>query len=172
MWKKSRLESGEETGRKLLGDKWDLIIEALSSQNQDITKYIVEWGYGEIYNRPQLDFKAREIIDSRGNPTVECDILFEENSFGRASVPSGASTGIHEALELRDQDKSKYKGKGVTQAVKNVNETIYNNVIGKEFLNINEFDDLLLQIDGTENKSNLGANAMLSASFVPSKFCC
>ena len=62
MWKKSRLESGEETGRKLLGDKWDLIIEALSSQNQDITKYIVEWGYGEIYNRPQLDFKAREII--------------------------------------------------------------------------------------------------------------
>ena len=115
------------------------------------------------------NIKAREIIDSRGNPTVECDILFEENSFGRASVPSGASTGIHEALELRDQDKSKYKGKGVTQAVKNVNETIYNNVIGKEFLNINEFDDLLLQIDGTENKSNLGANAMLSASLAFAK---
>ena len=115
------------------------------------------------------NIKAREIIDSRGNPTVECDILFEENSFGRASVPSGASTGIHEALELRDKDKSKYKGKGVTQAVKNVNETIYNNVIGKEFLNINEFDDLLLQIDGTENKSNLGANAMLSASLAFAK---
>tara|TARA_Y100000589_G_scaffold204748_2_gene193188 strand:+ start:1740 stop:2153 length:414 start_codon:yes stop_codon:yes gene_type:complete len=62
MWKKSRLESGEETGRKLLGDKWDLLIEALSSKNQDITKYIVEWGYGEIYNRPQLNFKAREIV--------------------------------------------------------------------------------------------------------------
>ncbi len=115
------------------------------------------------------NIKAREIIDSRGNPTVECDIFFEENSFARASVPSGASTGIHEALELRDQDKSKYKGKGVTQAVKNVNETIYNNVIGKEFLNINEFDDLLLQIDGTENKSNLGANAMLSASLAFAK---
>tara|TARA_B100000886_G_scaffold339780_1_gene306304 strand:- start:11 stop:1288 length:1278 start_codon:yes stop_codon:yes gene_type:complete len=107
--------------------------------------------------------KAREIIDSRGNPTVECDIHFE-NHFGRASVPSGASTGIHEALELRDNDKSRYKGKGVSKAVKNINTTIANNILGLDFLDINSFDNALLDIDGTENKSNLGANATLATS--------
>ena len=79
------------------------------------------------------NIKAREIIDSRGNPTVECDISFEDNSFGRAAVPSGASTGIHEALELRDQDKFRYKGKGVTKAVLNINKTIADNIIGKDY---------------------------------------
>ena len=76
--------------------------------------------------------KAREIIDSRGNPTVECDISFE-NSFGRSAVPSGASTGIHEALELRDKDKTRYKGKGVTKAVSNINTTIASNILGQDF---------------------------------------
>ena len=115
------------------------------------------------------NIKAREIIDSRGNPTVECDIFFEDKSFGRAAVPSGASTGIHEALELRDQDKFRYKGKGVTKAVLNINKIIADNIIGKDFSDINTFDDILLQIDGTENKSNLGANATLAASLAFAK---
>ena len=115
------------------------------------------------------NIKAREIIDSRGNPTVECDIFFEDKSFGRAAVPSGASTGIHEALELRDQDKFRYKGKGVTKAVLNINKTIADNIIGKDFSDINTFDDILLQMDETENKSNLGANATLAASLAFAK---
>ncbi len=112
--------------------------------------------------------KAREIIDSRGNPTVECDISFD-NNFGRAAVPSGASTGIHEALELRDKDKTRYKGKGVTKAVSNINKIIAENIIGRDFSDINSFDNLLLKIDGTENKSNLGANATLAASLAFAK---
>ena len=112
--------------------------------------------------------QAREIIDSRGNPTVECDISFED-SFGRASVPSGASTGIHEALELRDNDKSRYKGKGVIKAVENINKKISKNVLGKDFSDIRSFDDILLKIDGTENKSNLGANATLATSLAFAK---
>ena len=112
--------------------------------------------------------KAREIIDSRGNPTVECDIFFDE-CFGRAAVPSGASTGIHEALELRDKDKSRYNGKGVLKAIENINKTIASHVIGKEFSDINSFDEILLQIDGTENKSNIGANATLAASLAFAK---
>ncbi len=114
--------------------------------------------------------KAREIIDSRGNPTVECDVSFtENNSFGRAAVPSGASTGIHEALELRDQDKSRYKGKGVSKAVMNINKTIFENIKDKEFFDINSFDEYLIKIDGTENKSNLGANATLASSLAFAK---
>ncbi len=119
---------------------------------------------------PKIKYiKAREIIDSRGNPTVECDIKFDDNNFGRASVPSGASTGIHEALELRDQDKSRYNGKGVTKAIVNINKKIANEIIDKDFSTINDFDDLLLKIDGTENKSNLGANATLAASLAFAK---
>ncbi len=114
------------------------------------------------------NIKAREIIDSRGNPTVECDIAFED-SIGRAAVPSGASTGIHEALELRDKDKSRYKGKGVTKAVENINKTIFNKIIGKDFSDIFTFDEMLLEIDGTENKSNLGANATLATSLAFAK---
>ncbi len=119
---------------------------------------------------PKIKYiKAREIIDSRGNPTVECDIKFDDNNFGRASVPSGASTGVHEALELRDQDKSRYNGKGVTKAIVNINKKIANEIIDKDFSTINDFDDLLLKIDGTENKSNLGANATLAASLAFAK---
>ena len=115
------------------------------------------------------NIKAREIIDSRGNPTVECDIFFEEGCFGRASVPSGASTGIHEALELRDQDPQRYKGKGVTKAVQNINKIIYDETKDLEFSDINSFDDFLIKIDGTENKSNLGANATLATSLAFAK---
>lgn len=104
---------------------------------------------------------AREILDSRGNPTVECE-LTTENFTVRASVPSGASTGSNEALELRDGD-SRYHGKGVTKAVNNVNTIIKNALIGKE-LNQKVLDDLLLELDGTKNKTNLGANAILSVS--------
>ncbi len=115
------------------------------------------------------DIIARQIIDSRGNPTVECDLSFESNSFGRASVPSGASTGIHEALELRDQDKKRYHGKGVQKAVNNINDIIHKNIINKNFSDINSFDQLLLDLDGSENKSNLGANATLACSLAFAK---
>ena len=112
---------------------------------------------------------GREIIDSRGNPTIECDILLEDSSFGRASVPSGASTGRHEALELRDGDLKRYFGKGVKKAVKNINKLISDNVINKEFDNYRVFDDHILSLDGTENKSRIGANATLAASLAFAK---
>ena len=112
---------------------------------------------------------GREILDSRGNPTVECDILLEDGSFGRASVPSGASTGVHEALELRDGDKNRYFGKGVQKAVRNINETIRENLINREFNNYRTFDKSVLDLDGTENKSKLGANASLAVSLAFSK---
>ena len=115
------------------------------------------------------NIKARQIIDSRGNPTVECDILFDDNSFGRAAVPSGASTGIHEALELRDQDTTKYKGKGVLKAIANINKNIFEEVRDKEFSDVNTFDQYLIELDGTENKSNLGANATLATSLAFAK---
>ncbi|MBB1564833.1 phosphopyruvate hydratase [Candidatus Gracilibacteria bacterium] len=106
---------------------------------------------------------AREVLDSRGNPTVEVEITLE-NGFGRAIVPSGASTGVHEALELRDGDKSRYLGKGVLKAVENVNTTIKNAIVGKNFSDYRELDEALLKLDGTKNKSNLGANAILGVS--------
>ena len=107
---------------------------------------------------------AREILDSRGNPTVECDVELFDGSLGRASVPSGASTGIHEALELRDGDKGRYHGKGVKKAIQNINTLVKNNVINREFENYRSFDENLLALDATENKSNIGANATLAAS--------
>lgn len=107
---------------------------------------------------------AREVLDSRWNPTVEVEMTFEDGSFGRAIVPSGASTGIHEALELRDGDKSRYLGKWVQKAVENVNTTIKKEIVGKSFESYKELDTLLLQLDGTKNKSNLGANAILGVS--------
>lgn len=110
-----------------------------------------------------IDLKSREILDSRGNPTVETDMYLEDGSFVRASVPSGASTGSNEALELRDKDPHRYGGKGVLTAVNNVNTTIRDNLIGKE-LNEQEIDKLLIKLDGTKNKTNLGANAILSVS--------
>ena len=112
---------------------------------------------------------AREILDSRGNPTVECDVELYDGSFGRAAVPSGASTGIHEALELRDGDKGRYLGRGVKKASNNINELIKTNVINKEFKDYRSFDETLLAIDGTENKSKIGANATLAASLAFAK---
>ncbi len=106
---------------------------------------------------------AREILDSRGNPTVEVDLRLSDGSFGRAAVPSGASTGSHEALELRDGDKDRYSGKGVLKAVNNINTTISKAIKGKEF-DQRKLDDKLLELDGTANKRNLGANAILGVS--------
>ncbi len=112
---------------------------------------------------------AREILDSRGNPTVECDIELEDGSTGRAAVPSGASTGIHEALELRDGDKSRYFGKGVKKAVQNINNLIKSKIVGEVFDDYKAFDRAVLDLDGTENKSNIGANATLAASLAFAK---
>lgn len=109
------------------------------------------------------DIHAREILDSRGNPTIEVEMTLDNNIKAVASVPSGASTGSREALELRDNDKSRFNGKGVLKAVNNVNNIIRNELIGKE-ANQKEIDDILLKLDGTENKGNLGANAILSVS--------
>ena len=110
------------------------------------------------------DIKAREILDSRGNPTVECDIILDDNSFGRASVPSGASTGAHEAIELRDGDSKRYGGKGVKKAISNILEIILPKTINRPFNDFNAFDNFLLSIDGTKNKSYLGANTTLALS--------
>ena len=107
---------------------------------------------------------AREILDSRGNPTVEVDVTLESGAFGRAAVPSGASTGIHEALELRDEDKFRYNGKGVLKAVDHVNKEIANAVLGMDALDQTAIDKAMLELDGTPNKSKLGANAILGVS--------
>jgi enolase len=112
---------------------------------------------------------ARQILDSRGNPTVESDVLLEDGSMGRAAVPSGASTGSHEAIELRDNDKTKYLGKGVLKAVANVNDVIVKELIGKDASEQKALDELMCQVDGTENKSKLGANAILSVSIAVAK---
>tara|TARA_Y100001972_G_C7664571_1_gene335692 strand:+ start:355 stop:1635 length:1281 start_codon:yes stop_codon:yes gene_type:complete len=107
---------------------------------------------------------ARQILDSRGNPTIEVDVVTENGTLGRAAVPSGASTGEHEAVELRDGDKSKYLGKGVLKAVDNVNETIAPEIIGYSVFEQKIIDQLMIDLDGTENKSKLGANAILGVS--------
>jgi len=112
---------------------------------------------------------AREVLDSRGNPTVETDVVLESGAFGRAAVPSGASTGTREALELRDGDKSRYLGKGVTKAVDNVNRIIRKEVVGQEASDQALIDRLLIDLDGTENKSKLGANSILSVSLAVAK---
>lgn len=112
---------------------------------------------------------GREILDSRGNPTVEVDIHLASGAFGRASVPSGASTGENEAIELRDGDKKRYGGKGVLKAVENINEVIAPELIGMNALNQREIDRKLLQLDGTKTKSKLGANAMLGVSLAVAK---
>ena len=110
------------------------------------------------------DVTAREILDSRGNPTVEAEITLSSGVAGRASVPSGASTGEHEALELRDGDKARYLGKGVLRAVANVNQTLGPAIIGLDALDQCEIDKVLIDADGTPNKSKLGANALLGVS--------
>jgi len=111
-----------------------------------------------------IDVNAREILDSRGNPTIEVELLTESGFYGSAAVPSGASTGEHEAVELRDGDKSRYMGKGVLMAVQNVNEIIAPEIIGEDVLDQAYIDNLLIDIDGTPNKSKLGANATLGVS--------
>ena len=110
------------------------------------------------------DVYAREILDSRGNPTVEVEVLLDDGSFGRADIPSGASTGEKEAVELRDGDKSRYLGKGVLKAVQNVNEIIAEEIIGLEATDQPYIDNLLIKLDGTPNKGKLGANAILAVS--------
>jgi len=116
-----------------------------------------------------IDINAREILDSRGNPTVEVEVLTESGFYGSAAVPSGASTGEHEAVELRDGDKSRYMGKGVLKAVQNVNEIIAPEIIGEEVLDQAYIDNVLLEIDGTPNKNKLGANATLGVSLAVAK---
>lgn len=112
---------------------------------------------------------AREILDSRGNPTVEAEVYLETGEIGRAAVPSGASTGEHEAVELRDDDKSRYLGKGVTKAVENVNDKIAYEIEGLDVLDQTLIDETLLKLDGTPNKSNLGANALLAVSMAAAR---
>ncbi len=113
----------------------------------------------------QIDLiQGREILDSRGNPTVEADVILSDGSFGRAAVPSGASTGEHEAVELRDGDKRRYLGKGVTQAVDNINTIIAAELGGHEASDQTEIDERMIALDGTPNKSKLGANAILAVS--------
>ena len=110
------------------------------------------------------DIKAREILDSRGNPTVEVDVILESGIIGRASIPSGASTGVREALELRDNDSNRYNGKGVLKAVNNVNDIIKPKLLGYDVTKQEEIDNLMIELDGTKNKENLGANAILGVS--------
>ena len=116
-----------------------------------------------------LAIHARQILDSRGNPTVEADVVTESGAFGRAAVPSGASTGKHEAVELRDGDKNFYQGKGVLKAVMNVNEKIAPALTGLDIADQSEIDHLMIELDGTENKSKLGANAILAVSLAVAK---
>ncbi|MBX9448357.1 MAG: phosphopyruvate hydratase [Taibaiella sp.] len=116
-----------------------------------------------------IDVKARQILDSRGNPTVEVDVITANGELGRAAVPSGASTGIHEAVELRDGDKKKYLGKGVLKAVHNVNTKIAKELEGRDIYDQAGIDQTLLELDGTENKEKLGANAILAVSMAVAK---
>jgi enolase len=115
------------------------------------------------------DVFAREILDSRGNPTIEVDVVLEDGSLGRAAVPSGASTGAYEAVELRDGDKARYLGKGVKKAVENVNTLIADEIIGMDALDQTDIDKVMLALDGTPNKAKLGANAILGVSMAVAK---
>lgn len=116
-----------------------------------------------------IDIHAREILDSRGTPTVEVDVVLDSGAFGRAAVPSGASTGVHEAVELRDGDKDRYNGKGVLKAVESVNETIAGELCGFDALEQVEIDQTMIDLDGTPNKGKLGANAILGVSLAVAK---
>src|SRR5688572_11343635 len=116
-----------------------------------------------------IDILAREILDSRGNPTVEVDVTLEDGSFGRAAVPSGASTGAHEAIELRDGDKKRFLGKGVRQALDAVNGEIFDAISGMDAESQIHIDETLIKLDGSENKGRLGANAILGVSLAVAK---
>ena len=116
-----------------------------------------------------IDVYGREVLDSRGNPTVEVEVVLEDGAFGRAAVPSGASTGAFEAVELRDGDKSRYLGKGTLDAVTHVNTEIADVLVGMEAEDQRAIDELMIATDGTENKGKLGANAILGASLATAK---
>lgn len=116
-----------------------------------------------------IDIHGRQILDSRGNPTVEVDVLLEDGSFGRAAVPSGASTGAHEAVEKRDGDKSRWGGKGVDDAVEAVNGELVEKLIGMDAEDQADLDAAMIELDGTENKGRLGANAILGVSLAAAK---
>ena len=116
-----------------------------------------------------IDIHGREILDSRGNPTVEVDVLLEDGSFGRAAVPSGASTGAHEAVELRDGDKGRYLGKGVLKAVDAVNGAISDTLLGLDAEDQRDIDLAMIALDGSDNKGRLGANAILGVSLACAK---
>jgi enolase len=123
-----------------------------------------------VYNMALIEaVYAREILDSRGNPTLEVDVLLDDGTKGRAAVPSGASTGVHEAIELRDGDKARYMGKGVNKAIDNVNDIIADALIGLDPVRQVEIDEMLIRLDGTENKGKLGANAILGVSMAVAK---
>src|SRR5690606_31503945 len=116
-----------------------------------------------------LDIHARQILDSRGNPTVEVDVMLEDGGFGRAAVPSGASTGAHEAVEKRDGEPDRYLGKGVRDAVEAVNGEIANAVLGLDAEDQRRIDSILIELDGTKNKARLGANSILGVSLAVAK---
>src|SRR3984957_1306974 len=116
-----------------------------------------------------VDLTAREILDSRGNPTVECDVTLESGGFGRAPVPSGASPGAHEAVELRDGDKSRYGGKGVHTAIRNIEGEILEAIGGMDATQQVAIDTIMIDLDGTPNKARLGANAILAVSLAVAK---
>ena len=116
-----------------------------------------------------IDIHAREILDSRGNPTVEVDVTLEDGTMGRAAVPSGASTGAHEAVEKRDGDKARYKGKGMLEAVDAVNGEIAEALVGIDATELEEVDEMMIELDGTDNKARLGANAILGVSLATAK---
>ena len=116
-----------------------------------------------------IDIAAREILDSRGNPTVEVDVTLEDGSHGRAAVPSGASTGAHEAVELRDGDKARYGGKGVLKAVESVNRDMFEALSGLDAEDQGKIDKIMIDLDGTPNKAKLGANAILGVSLAVAK---
>ncbi|GAB7168397.1 hypothetical protein TUA1478L_03930 [Lactiplantibacillus plantarum] len=115
------------------------------------------------------DIYAREVLDSRGNPTVEVELYTESGAFGRGIVPSGASTGEHEAVELRDGDKSRFMGKGVTKAVDNVNKLIAKEIVGYDVTDQRAIDQAMIKLDGTPNKAKLGANAILGVSIAAAR---
>jgi len=126
--------------------------------------YEVALFYKKILMYKIQNVHAREVLDSRGNPTVEVEVTLDNGIMGRSIVPSGASTGVHEALELRDGDPKRYGGKGTLTAVNNVNTIIKNEIVNKEFADYRAIDELLIKLDGTPTKSKLGANAILGVS--------
>src|SRR5947199_8835499 len=127
------------------------------------------WRRSETVGLSIDDVVAREILDSRGNPTIEVDVILEDGTLGRAAVPSGASTGAHEAVELRDGDKSRYAGKGVLTAINNVNDKISPEIVDMDATDQRSIDLRMIDMDGTDNKNNLGANAILGVSLAVAK---